>query len=53
LGALSNGAVHEKYPLMGMIGRPSVVRFAGVTRLDILRFRPWASAVSATPPITG
>jgi anaerobic selenocysteine-containing dehydrogenase len=32
LGALSTGAVHEKYPLMGMIGRPSVVHFAGVTQ---------------------
>jgi anaerobic selenocysteine-containing dehydrogenase len=32
LGALSTGAVHEKYPLMGMIGRASVVHFAGVTQ---------------------
>ncbi len=32
LGALSNGAVHEKFPLMGMVGRPSVVHFAGVTQ---------------------
>jgi anaerobic selenocysteine-containing dehydrogenase len=32
LGGLSSGAVHEKYPLMGMIGRPSVVHFAGVTQ---------------------
>jgi anaerobic selenocysteine-containing dehydrogenase len=31
LGALSTGAVHEQYPLMGMTGRPSVVHFAGMT----------------------
>ena len=29
---LSTGAIHEQYPLMGMIGRPSVVHFAGVTQ---------------------
>jgi anaerobic selenocysteine-containing dehydrogenase len=32
LGGLSTDAVHEKFPLMGMIGRPSVVHFAGVTQ---------------------
>jgi anaerobic selenocysteine-containing dehydrogenase len=32
LGGLSTGEVHEKFPLMGMIGRPSVVHFAGVTQ---------------------
>jgi anaerobic selenocysteine-containing dehydrogenase len=32
LGGLSTGAVHEKFPLMGMIGRASVVHFAGVTQ---------------------
>lgn len=32
LGVLSTGEVHEQYPLMGMIGRPSVVHFAGVTQ---------------------
>jgi anaerobic selenocysteine-containing dehydrogenase len=32
LGGLSSGAIHEKFPLMGMIGRPSVVHFAGVTQ---------------------
>lgn len=32
LGGLSTGTIHEKYPLMGMIGRPSVVHFAGVTQ---------------------
>jgi anaerobic selenocysteine-containing dehydrogenase len=31
IGALSSGAVHASYPLMGMIGRPSVVHFASVT----------------------
>src|SRR5262249_45979790 len=28
----SPGRVHASYPLMGMIGRPSVVHFAGVTQ---------------------
>ena len=28
----SNGEVHADYPLMGIIGRPSVVHFAGVTQ---------------------
>jgi anaerobic selenocysteine-containing dehydrogenase len=32
LGVMSDGAVHRDYPLMGMIGRPSVVHFAGVTQ---------------------
>src|SRR5262245_42670760 len=32
LGARSAGAVHKDYPLMGMIGRPGVVHFAGVTQ---------------------
>lgn len=32
IGGLSTGEVHEKFPLMGMIGRPSVVHFAGVTQ---------------------
>jgi anaerobic selenocysteine-containing dehydrogenase len=32
LGAMSTGAVHKEFPLMGMIGRPSVVHFAGVTQ---------------------
>ncbi|MBV9121880.1 MAG: molybdopterin-dependent oxidoreductase [Planctomycetes bacterium] len=32
LGALSSGEVHRRFPLMGMIGRPSVVHFAGVTQ---------------------
>src|SRR5262249_31571098 len=31
-GGRSKGAVHREYPLMGMIGRPSVVHFAGVTQ---------------------
>jgi formate dehydrogenase (coenzyme F420) alpha subunit len=31
LGVSSDGRIHEHYPLMGMIGRPSVVHFAGVT----------------------
>jgi anaerobic selenocysteine-containing dehydrogenase len=32
LGELSTGEIHKDYPLMGMIGRPSVVHFAGVTQ---------------------
>jgi anaerobic selenocysteine-containing dehydrogenase len=32
LGKESDGKVHEQFPLMGMIGRPSVVHFAGVTQ---------------------
>ncbi|MCF7763129.1 MAG: molybdopterin-dependent oxidoreductase [Verrucomicrobia bacterium] len=32
LGVLSDGKVHAKFPLMGMIGRASVVHFAGVTQ---------------------
>lgn len=31
IGGLSTGEVHREFPLMGMIGRPSVVHFAGVT----------------------
>jgi anaerobic selenocysteine-containing dehydrogenase len=31
LGKISDGAVHKDFPLMGMIGRASVVHFAGVT----------------------
>jgi anaerobic selenocysteine-containing dehydrogenase len=30
--ATADGAVHADYPLMGMIGRPSVVHFAGITQ---------------------
>jgi anaerobic selenocysteine-containing dehydrogenase len=32
LGTLSTGEVHKDFPLMGMVGRPSVVHFAGVTQ---------------------
>jgi anaerobic selenocysteine-containing dehydrogenase len=32
LGGLSDGKVHEEFPLMGMCGRASVVHFAGVTQ---------------------
>jgi anaerobic selenocysteine-containing dehydrogenase len=32
IGVLSTGEVHKDYPLMGMVGRPSVVHFAGVTQ---------------------
>ncbi len=32
IGGLSDGEVHRRFPLMGMIGRPSVVHFAGVTQ---------------------
>jgi anaerobic selenocysteine-containing dehydrogenase len=32
LGVISDGAVHARYPLMGIVGRPSVVHFAGVTQ---------------------
>jgi anaerobic selenocysteine-containing dehydrogenase len=32
IGVPSSGEVHKDYPLMGMIGRPSVVHFAGVTQ---------------------
>ena len=32
IGGLSTGEVHKEYPLMGMIGRPSVVHFAGITQ---------------------
>jgi anaerobic selenocysteine-containing dehydrogenase len=36
IGALSAGDVHREYPLMGMVGRPSVVHFAGVTQWTYL-----------------
>jgi len=32
LGGMSTGVVHQQYPLMGIIGRPSVVHFAEVTQ---------------------
>jgi anaerobic selenocysteine-containing dehydrogenase len=32
LGGLSTGEIHKDFPLMGIIGRPSVVHFAGVTQ---------------------
>ncbi len=32
IGEASDGEVHKEYPLMGMIGRPGVVHFAGVTQ---------------------
>ncbi len=32
LGGMSTGVVHKEYPLMGMIGRPSVVHFHTVTQ---------------------
>jgi anaerobic selenocysteine-containing dehydrogenase len=32
IGALSTGEVHKDYPLMGMVGWPSVVHFAGITQ---------------------
>jgi formate dehydrogenase (coenzyme F420) alpha subunit len=32
IGRLSSGEVHREYPLMGIVGRPSVVHFAGVTQ---------------------
>jgi anaerobic selenocysteine-containing dehydrogenase len=32
LGVTPVGTVHERFPLMGMTGRPSVVHFAGVTQ---------------------
>ncbi|MBA0050869.1 oxidoreductase [Streptomyces sp. AJS327] len=32
LGVPGDDAVHRKFPLMGMTGRPSVVHFAGVTQ---------------------
>jgi len=36
LGEMSDGAVHKDFPLMGMIGRASVVHFAGVTQWTYL-----------------
>jgi anaerobic selenocysteine-containing dehydrogenase len=32
IGKISDGGVHKLYPLMGMIGRPSVVHFSSVTQ---------------------
>lgn len=32
LGGMSTGVVHQEYPLMGIIGRPSVVHFHTVTQ---------------------
>ena len=32
IGGLSNGEVHKEFPLMGIVGRASVVHFAGVTQ---------------------
>lgn len=32
VGTISSSEVHKEYPLMGMIGRASVVHFAGVTQ---------------------
>jgi len=32
LGKISSGAVHQDYPLMGIIGRPSVVHFHSMTQ---------------------
>jgi len=36
LGALGDGKIHAGFPLMGMIGRASVVHFAGVTQWTYL-----------------
>ncbi|HSI13445.1 MAG TPA: molybdopterin-dependent oxidoreductase, partial [Chthoniobacter sp.] len=36
LGGLSDGKVHDNFPLMGMCGRASVVHFAGVTQWTYL-----------------
>ena len=36
IGAISDGKVHEQFPLMGMVGRASVVHFAGVTQWTYL-----------------
>ncbi len=32
IGVPGTGTIHKDYPLLGMIGRPSVVHFAGVTQ---------------------
>lgn len=32
IGGISSGEIHREYPLMGIVGRPSVVHFAGVTQ---------------------
>lgn len=36
LGGMSDGKVHADFPLMGMVGRASVVHFAGVTQWTYL-----------------
>ena len=36
LGGLSDGKIHVEFPLMGMVGRASVVHFAGVTQWTYL-----------------
>jgi anaerobic selenocysteine-containing dehydrogenase len=36
LGQLSEGRIHTEFPLMGMIGRASVVHFAGITQWTYL-----------------
>jgi anaerobic selenocysteine-containing dehydrogenase len=36
LGGPSDNKVHEQFPLMGIIGRPSVVHFAGVTQWTLV-----------------
>jgi anaerobic selenocysteine-containing dehydrogenase len=32
IGAISDGKIHQDFPLMGIVGRASVVHFAGVTQ---------------------
>src|SRR5262249_1850964 len=32
IGAMSDGRIHQSFPLMGIVGRASVVHFAGVTQ---------------------
>jgi anaerobic selenocysteine-containing dehydrogenase len=56
VGRRSGGEVHKEYPLMGMIGRPSVVHFAGVTQwtptgkllngVRLIQVHPKAAAVA-------
>lgn len=36
LGGFSDGKVHDEFPLMGIVGRASVVHFAGVTQWTYL-----------------
>ncbi len=36
IGAQSDSSVHDQFPLMGMVGRASVVHFAGVTQWTYL-----------------